>query len=84
MTGDDLISLTRTYATHIGLSLPTVSTYMGGSGDTIDRLTRGHDITTRRLSRFVQWFSDHWPEDLEWPDDIPRPDRSAQAEEATQ
>ena len=39
-----------------------------------DRLCSGADITTRRATRIVQWFSDHWPTDLEWPADIPRPD----------
>jgi len=46
---------------------------MGGSGDTISRLSKGHDLTTRRANRFGQWFSDHWPEGAEWPSDIPRP-----------
>lgn len=37
----------------------------------------GHDITSRRAQRIVQWFSDHWPLDLAWPTDIPRPEPAA-------
>lgn len=73
MNSETLIAVAKTYAAHAGLTLATVSTYMGGSGDTLARLERGHDMTTRRLQRFLQWFSDHWPEDLPWPSDIPRP-----------
>ena len=39
----------------------------------MNRLRRGHTITLRRVARVLQWFSDHWPADLEWPSDIPRP-----------
>ena len=28
---------------------------------------------TRRAAGFIQWFSDHWPPELEWPSDIARP-----------
>lgn len=74
MTGEHLIVLARRYAEYRGLSVASVSTYMGGSGDTLARLERGHDMTTRRLQRFLQWFSDHWPDgELDWPLDITRP-----------
>ena len=43
----------------------------------MNRLRRGHTITLRRVARVLQWFSDHWPADLEWPSDIPRPLPSA-------
>lgn len=80
MNSQHLLSLARLYATRRGWSVSTVSTYMGGSGDTLARLERGHDITTRRAARFIQWFSDHWPADLDWPSDIPRPEPLAAAE----
>lgn len=73
MSSHDLLQIASLYAAHRGLSVSTVSTYMGGSGDTLARLERGHDIMTRRAARFLQWFSDHWPADLDWPPDIPRP-----------
>ena len=73
MLGEHLLRLGKFYAVQQGFSLATVSTYMGGSGDTLARLERGHDITTRRAARFAQWFSDHWPAGADWPSDIPRP-----------
>ena len=73
MSSEHLLRLAHTYAAHRGLSLSTVSTYMGGSGDTLSRLARGHDMTTRRADRFIQWFFSCWPTGVEWPADIPRP-----------
>ena len=74
MNCESILRLSRQYATETGLSLSSVSTYATGSGDIFSRLDRGHDITTRRATRIVQWFSDNWPIDLHWPTDIPRPD----------
>ncbi len=74
MYGNSLPRLIRTYATGVGLTHRTVSTYMAGSGDFCDRLERGCDVTTRRADRVAQKLSDNWPTDLPWPLDIPRPD----------
>lgn len=73
MDSHNLVRLSRMYAERRGRKISTVSRDMGGSGDTLTRLERGHDITTRRAARFVQWLSNHWPADLAWPSDIPRP-----------
>ncbi|MCY3855975.1 MAG: hypothetical protein OXF78_06745 [Rhodospirillales bacterium] len=51
----------------------TIGRYAAGSGDFYSRLVAGHDVTTRRAARVVQWLSDHWPADLAWPADISRP-----------
>ena len=64
-------------AAHLDRSPTTISRLAAGSGDAIPRLQRGHDITYRRHARILQWFSDHWPLDLEWPADIPRPTPTA-------
>lgn len=77
-----LIRLVHLYGAAAGLTPRTVSTYAAGSGDFCDRLERGHDITTRRAERVIQWFSDHWPEGLEWPSDIPRPAPGAKGKAA--
>ena len=74
MDCNQITLLARIYAARSNYRLSTVARYMGGSGDTISRLEAGHDLTMRRYNRFMQWFSDHWPDDLEWPSDIPRPD----------
>ena len=72
-TSAKLRALMAAYALHSGRRLSTVSRLASGSGATATRLSRGHDITTRRAARIVQWLSDHWPEDTRWPVDIPRP-----------
>lgn len=82
MDSDSLLRLARIYGSTKGLRLNTVSTYMSGSGDVLARLSRGHDITTRRLRRFFQWLSDNWPADLPWPEDIPRPTPNSTPKEA--
>lgn len=68
-----LIALCRLFAEHRQRSLSTISRLATGSGETVSRLERGCAITTRRAARAIQWFSDHWPEDLDWPTDTPRP-----------
>ena len=39
-------------------------------------MAAGHSCTVHTYTRTLQWFSDHWPTDLEWPKDTPRPDPS--------
>ena len=73
MRCEHIVQLVHSYGVAVGLTPRTVSTYAAGSGDFCDRLERGHDITTRRAARVVQWLSDRWPADLDWPADIPRP-----------
>lgn len=68
-----LTRLIEAAAEAMGWTVTTVSWRTSGSGATYDRLCRGHDITTRRAARIVQWLSDHWPDGAEWPADIPRP-----------
>lgn len=74
MDSETIIRLADTLGAARGWSRATVSTYATKSGDALERLARGHDITTRRAARIVQWLSDHWPDDTEWPAGIPRPD----------
>ena len=44
----------------------------GDDGRFFKRVKEGR-VTIRRAERVCQWFSDHWPADLEWPAGIPRP-----------
>lgn len=80
MHTDTIMQLCELYAARKGLSLSTVSTYAAQAGDFYGRLKRGHDLTTRRAARVVQWLSDHWPADLDWPIDIPRPTPQAEGQ----
>ena len=73
MNAESIMTLCEVYAAERKLTLSTVSTYAAAAGDFYARLKRGHDLTTRRAARVVQWFSDNWPEGLDWPGDIPRP-----------
>lgn len=79
MTEDQLLELGQNYAKYRGLTLSTVACY-AGLGRAFDRLSDGHSVTLRTARRIVQWFSDHWPDDLEWPRNIVRP--AAQKEAA--
>lgn len=73
MNAESIMMLCEVYAAERKLTLSTVSTYAAAAGDFYARLKRGHDLTTRRAARVVQWFSDNWPEGVDWPGDIPRP-----------
>lgn len=68
-----LISLCTAFAAHMNLSHWRVSFLARGDGQFFKRLTEGKGCTLRTAAQVIQWFSDHWPTDLEWPRDIPRP-----------
>lgn len=74
MLPETILRLIDIMASHSRYSPGTIGRWAAGSGDFTPRLRRGHDVTTRRAERVVQWLSDHWPADAEWPDDIPRPE----------
>lgn len=73
MQTQTIVKLGRLYADHHGKTLSTVSTYAANDGKWLPGLERGASCTLRKAASAVQWFSDHWPEDLEWPRDIQRP-----------
>lgn len=60
-------------ARHVGRAETTVIRWASGSGDTLKRLRGGKPFTDVRMVKIIQWFSDHWPNDLEWPGKFPRP-----------
>lgn len=72
-----LITIARTYGEHLGLKLSTVSTYALKDGKILPDIEKGkRDLTTTRARGAIQWFSDHWPTDLEWPKGIDRPTKT--------
>lgn len=74
MQVEHLLKLAEAYRSHVGLSLSTVSSYAANDGKLFRRFAEdGAGCTVRRANALVQWFSDHWPEDLEWPKGIDRP-----------
>lgn len=68
-----LITLAETYADHKGLAISTVSTYAAGDGKFFGKLKGRSSCTLKTAETVVQWFSNHWPADLEWPCSIARP-----------
>lgn len=79
MNAESIMTLCEVYAAERKLTLSTVSTYTAAAGDFYARLKRGHDLTTRRAARVVQWFSDNWPEDIPRPASSGAKDRGAAA-----
>ena len=73
MDKKQLVILGETYAKHLGLELSTVSTYAANDGKWLGGLRGSASCTLRRAAAVVQWFSTHWPADLEWPPSIQRP-----------
>lgn len=72
-TTANLLALARAFASATGRSVSTVSRIATGSGMTFHRLANGKGITTRRAAKACEWFSDHWPADLDWPAGVSRP-----------
>lgn len=73
-----LLALCAAYAAHRNISHWRVSYLARGDGQFFKRLQSGKGCSARTAAEVVQWFSDHWPADLEWPRDIPRPPKSKQ------
>ena len=69
----NILYLINEYAEANGLSTSYVSAKCVGDSNLHKRLKAGGDMTTRRATAVVQWFSDNWPADLFWPTHIPRP-----------
>lgn len=74
-----LVTLCELFAENTGRSISTVSRHATGSGETIARLRRGRNITTRRAENALRFLSEHWPASLVWPGDIPRPEQTGSA-----
>ncbi len=72
MIVQSIFRVAHAYADHRQIALSTVGRLGMGHGHFFERLAAGR-VTLRRADRALQWFSDHWPVDLEWPPDIPRP-----------
>ena len=70
---EQLLTLAARYGSAKALALSTVSLYAARQGQLMARLQAGCGITVARRDRILQWFSDHWPEEVSWPEDILRP-----------
>lgn len=79
MHTNEIVTLAETYRLHCGRELSTISTKIVNDGKRLDSFKTGSGCTLKTYARFVQWFSDNWPADLEWPRQIPRPSKSKEA-----
>ncbi len=79
---EQLISLAERLNRDTGLKLSTIGTYAVNDGKIFTRWGHGGSCTLPTSERFLQWFSDNWPDDLGWPSDIPRPPKSQPQEAA--
>ncbi len=70
---DQLILVFETYCRATGRSEARISTQVLSGGKRILQIRDGGDIGTIGFERAMQWFSDHWPDDVVWPDEIQRP-----------
>ena len=68
-----ILRLSETYCAEKSTSESRVSTLIFNQGMRIKRFRNGGGLTVASYNKAIQWFSDHWPLDLEWPHNIPRP-----------
>ena len=74
----DILLLANRYAAARRIAPSTLARVATGSSTWFDRCEAGR-VTIRSAIAVVQWFSDHWPKELEWPADIERPARASRA-----
>ena len=78
----DIVVLAQEYAKYRRLALSTVGRLAAKDGRFFSYLDSGRSTTTfAKAAKVTQWFSDHWPDDLDWPVDIPRPESSIEEPE---
>lgn len=68
----DILALASCYAKYKYIAASTLAREATGSSTWLKRCESGR-VTIRSAIAVVQWFSDHWPKNLDWPSDIPRP-----------
>lgn len=73
MTNEQLYTLLKTYADHVGRAPATIARRAGAYAHLPKRLEEGAGCSVRTMNDLAVWFSDNWPDDLEWPRNIPRP-----------
>jgi hypothetical protein len=77
MLTDQIARLADAHSHHRQLKLSTVSTYAANDGKWLESIRKpGVSCTLRKALAVVEWFSRHWPSDLDWPSDIPRPPKA--------
>lgn len=73
MRYEHLITLVELMAAHIDRKEATISNWIVGHARLFRRFRNDGGCSLHTAVKASQWFSDHWPSDLEWPRYIPRP-----------
>ena len=68
-----ILALAAAYAKQSKLSPASIGIYAVNNSRLIASLKNGAEVRRQTAARVIQWFSDHWPTDLDWPESIPRP-----------
>ncbi len=68
--------LINQYADYKKLETSYVCLLATNHGGFLKNLENGKTLTFRRYENIINWFSAHWPADLEWPEDIERPNNN--------
>jgi hypothetical protein len=71
-----LMSCATAFAERRNMKLTTLGRKAANFSPFFTRLMESRtSFTARKYDEIIQWFSDHWPADLEWPKAVVRPVR---------
>ena len=69
-----LMSCATAFAQKRNVKLTTLGRKAANDSPFFTRLKDNRtSFTARKYDEIIQWFSDHWPADLEWPHGVARP-----------
>jgi hypothetical protein len=78
-----LMSCATAFAARRNMKLTTLGRKAANDSPFFTRLGESRtSFTARKYDEIIQWFSDHWPADLEWPQAVVRPKRASMREAA--
>lgn len=71
---EQLVIVSDLFAQARGVGRKRVSTIVLNQGSKLDAIAIGSaDVTTKTWEKAMQYFSDHWVDEVEWPVHIARP-----------
>lgn len=82
VTASDILRLAEAFAAARGISVSAVSSRVFDDSKKLGAIRDGADLTLKRASAAIQWFSDNWPDGVDWPADLARPAKSQPDEAA--
>ncbi len=70
---DHILLLAQIYRNHRGIGETSLALLIMNDRSFFSRVRYGRNNTIKTYHRITEWFSAHWPADLEWPSEIERP-----------